>query len=89
MTPQQAAEAPNFISYQMHDSFSLHEIFPGRLLLNNSIPDWVRRELRARGYTSEYGSRTSGPINAIQLDQEHGTLCGASSNHGEDYSIAW
>ncbi|MDH4259202.1 MAG: gamma-glutamyltransferase [Gammaproteobacteria bacterium] len=89
MTPQQAAEAPNFISYQMHDSFDQHEIFPGRLLLNNSIPDWVRRELRARGYTLEYGSRTSGPINAIQFDQEHGTLWGASSNHGEDYGIAW
>ncbi len=89
MTPQQAAEAPNFISYQMHDSFDQHEIFPGRLLLNNSIPDWVRRELRARGYTLEYGSRTSGPINAIQLDHEHGTLWGASSNHGEDYGIAW
>jgi gamma-glutamyltranspeptidase / glutathione hydrolase len=89
MTPQQAAEAPNFISYQMHDSFGQHEIFPGRLLLNNSIPDWVRRELRARGYVLEYASRTSGPINAVLLDQEHGTLWGASSNHGEDYGIAW
>ena len=46
MTPQQAAEAPNFNSYQMHDSFDQHEIFPGRITLNNSIPDWVRRELR-------------------------------------------
>ncbi len=89
MTPQQAAEAPNFNSWQMHDSFDQHEIFPGRILLNNSIPDWVRRELRARGYQPEYGSRTSGPINAIQLDQEHGTLWGGSSNHGEDYGIAW
>jgi gamma-glutamyltranspeptidase/glutathione hydrolase len=89
MTPQQAAEAPNFISWQMHDSFGQHEIFPGRLLLNNSIPDWTRRELRARGYQPEYGSRTSGPINAIQLDHQHGTLWGGSSNHGEDYGIAW
>ena len=31
MTPQQAAEAPNFTSWQMHDSFGAHEIFPGRL----------------------------------------------------------
>ena len=45
--------------------------------------------LRARGYQPEYGSRTSGPINAIQLDQEHGTLWGGSSNNGEDYGIAW
>ena len=89
MTPQQAAEAPNFNSWQMHDSFDQHEIFPGRLLLNSSVPDWVRRELRARGYQPEYGNRTSGPINAILLDQAHGTLWGGSSNNGEDYGIAW
>jgi gamma-glutamyltranspeptidase/glutathione hydrolase len=89
MTPQQAAEAPNFNSWQLHDSFGMHEIFPGRMLLNDAVPDWVRRELRARGYKPEYGSRTSGPINAIQLDHQHGTIWGASSNHGEDYGIAW
>jgi gamma-glutamyltranspeptidase/glutathione hydrolase len=89
MTPQQAAEAPNFNSWQMHDSFGQHEIFPGRILLNNAVPDWVRRELRARGYKPEYGPRTSGPINAILLDHAHGTLWGGSSNHGEDYGIAW
>ena len=88
MTPQQAAEAPNFNSFQMHDSFGQHEIFPGRILLNDSIPDWVRRELRARGYKPEYGARTSGPINAIQIDPVQGTFWGASSNHGEDYGIA-
>ena len=89
MTPQQAAEAPNFISYQMYDSFAMHEKFPGRLELNNSIPDWTRRDLKSRGYQLEYRSRTSGPINAIMLDHEHGTFWGGSSNHGEDYGIAW
>ena len=89
MTPQQAAEAPNFISYQMYDSFGMHEKFPGRLELNNAIPDWVRRDLRSRGYKLEYRSRTSGPINAIMLDHAHGTFWGGSSNHGEDYGIAW
>jgi gamma-glutamyltranspeptidase/glutathione hydrolase len=29
------------------------------------------------------------PINAILLDHEHGTMWGGSSNHGEDYGIAW
>ena len=89
MTPQQAAEAPNFNSWQMHDSFGLHEIFPGRMLLNDAIPDWVRRDLGARGYKLEFRPRTSGPINAILLDHEHGTMWGGSSNHGEDYGIAW
>jgi gamma-glutamyltranspeptidase/glutathione hydrolase len=89
MTPQQAAEAPNFNSWQLHDSFGQHEIFPGRLTLNAAMPDWIRRDLKGRGYALEYQSRTSGPINAILLDHVHGTLWGGSSNHGEDYGIAW
>jgi gamma-glutamyltranspeptidase/glutathione hydrolase len=89
MTPQQAAEAPNFNSYQLHDSFGAHEIFPGRLELNSAMPDWVRRDLKNRGYSLEFRSRTSGPINAILFDHEHGTMWGGSSNHGEDYGIAW
>jgi gamma-glutamyltranspeptidase / glutathione hydrolase len=89
MTPQQAAEAPNFNSWQLHDSFDQHEIFPGRITLNDAIPGWVRAELRARGYKPEYAARTSGPINAILIDREHGSFWGGSSNHGEDYGIAW
>jgi gamma-glutamyltranspeptidase/glutathione hydrolase len=41
------------------------------------------------GYDLEYASRTSGPINAIWFDREHGTMWGASSDYGEDYGIAW
>jgi gamma-glutamyltranspeptidase/glutathione hydrolase len=89
MTPQQAAEAPNITSYQMRDSFFPHERFPGRVTLNDAIPDWVRRDLKARGYEMEFRSRTSGPINALMIDHAHGTFWGASSNFGEDYGIAW
>jgi gamma-glutamyltranspeptidase/glutathione hydrolase len=89
MTPQQAAEAPNFTSYQMHDSFGGHETFPGKITLNDAIPDWVRRDLKARGYKAGYASRTSGPINAVMIDPVQKTFWGASSNHGEDYGIAW
>ena len=32
---------------------------------------------------------TSGPINAIYFDQETGAMQGGSSNHGDDYGIAW
>ena len=89
MTPQQAVEAPNITSWQMRDSFVPHESFPGRITLNDAIPDWVRRDLKARGYKAEFASRTSGPINAILVDHAHGTFWGGSSNHGEDYGIAW
>jgi gamma-glutamyltranspeptidase/glutathione hydrolase len=89
MTPQQAAEAANFNSYQMRSSFDRHEAQPGRIVLNDSTAPVVREELARRGYKAEFEARTSGPINAILLDAEHGTLWGGSSNHGEDYGIAW
>jgi gamma-glutamyltranspeptidase/glutathione hydrolase len=89
MTVQEAAEAANFTSYQMRSSFGEHLSQPGRLTLNDSIPSWVREELRRMGYKLDFEERTSGPINAIYFDREHGTLWGGSSHHGEDYGIAW
>lgn len=89
MTVQQATEAPNVNSYQMRSSFGNHESRPGRILLADSMPAWVRAELRRMGYELTFEERTSGPINAILLDQAHGTIWGGSSNHGEDYGIAW
>jgi gamma-glutamyltranspeptidase/glutathione hydrolase len=89
MTPQQAVEAPNINSYQMRSSFGAHESRPGRMLVAASTPPSVRDALRAMGYTLEVQERTSGPINAILFDRKHRTMWGGSSNHGEDYGIAW
>jgi gamma-glutamyltranspeptidase/glutathione hydrolase len=89
MTPQEATEAANITSYQMRDSFGAHESIPGRLTLNSSTPNWVRDELVKMGYKLDYVERSSGPINAIELDRAHGTMWGGSSNHGEDYGIGW
>ncbi|MEY4608603.1 MAG: hypothetical protein RL625_820 [Gemmatimonadota bacterium] len=88
-TVQQAAEHPGFHSYQMRSSFGLHDARPGRIQLNEKIPDWVREDLRRRGYVMEFASRTSGPITAIMFDKARGSFWGAASNHGEDYGIAW
>ncbi len=89
MTVQQAAEAPNINSSQMRSSFGAHETRPGRLLVASSTPDSVRAVLQRMGYTLEFSERTSGPINAIYFDRKHRTMWGGSSNHGEDYGIAW
>jgi gamma-glutamyltranspeptidase / glutathione hydrolase len=89
MTPQEASEAANFNSFQMRSSFDKHESQPGRIMLSDQVPQWVRRELVQRGYRLEFESRSSGPINAIMLDHQHGTIWGGSSNHGEDYGVAW
>ena len=89
MTVQQATEAPNMNTYQMRSSFGAHESRPGRMLVAESVPEWVRTELRKMGYTLDFERLTSGPINAIWFDWKHGTMWGGSSNHGEDYGIAW
>ena len=89
MTPQEAVEAANMNSFQLFDSFGAHARLPGRMLLDDEVPNWVRRELVQRGYKLEFKSRTAGPINAIMVDHAHGTLWGASGNHGEDYGIGW
>ncbi len=89
MTVQEATEAANFNSFQMRSSFGEHEIRPGRILLNEATPPWVRSELRRMGYSEIFEDRTSGPINAIMIDRAHGSLWGGSSNHGEDYGIGW
>jgi len=89
MNVQEACEAANINSYQMCSSFGAHEARPGGLTLNDSVPPWVRQELRAMGYSLSFRSRTSGPINAVFFDWEHGSMWGGSSHHGEDYGIAW
>jgi gamma-glutamyltranspeptidase/glutathione hydrolase len=89
MTPQQAAEAPNINSSQMRSSFGAHEARPGLLLVAASTPDSIRTVLQGMGYTLEVEERTSGPINAILFDRAHGSMWGASSNHGEDHGVAW
>lgn len=89
MNVQEAVEAANVNTYQLRSSFGDHQSRPGRITLNESTPPWVSKDLRAMGYTLEFERLTSGPINAIFFDWKHGTFWGGSSNHGEDYGIAW
>ena len=94
MTAQQAAEAANFNTNQLWLSLGGSKTDdrrpkPGHLLLNKNTPEATREELKKMGYTLTFEERTSGPINAIYFDWKHGSLWGGSSNHGEDYGIAW
>ena len=91
MTVQEASEAANINTNQLYLSLGGQDRKPkpGSILLHESTPDWIRKELRQMGYTLSFGDRTSGPINAIYFDWKHGSLWGGSSNHGEDYGIAW
>jgi len=89
MNVQEACEAANINSYQMRSSFGPHDSRAGKILVNQQLPGWVRTELGRMGYTFDTASRTSGPINAIYFDHDHGTFWGGSSDDGDDYGIAW
>ena len=94
MNVQQSAEAANINSNQLWLSLGGTKTAdrapkPGQILLNSNTSDSVRNELRKMGYMLSFSERTSGPINAIYFDWQHGTLWGGSSNHGEDYGIGW
>jgi gamma-glutamyltranspeptidase / glutathione hydrolase len=91
MTVQEAAEAPNVNTNQLFLSLGGEDRKPkpGSIIINSDTPAWIRKELRQMGYTLSFEDRTSGPINAIFFDWKHGSFWGGSSNHGEDYGIAW
>jgi len=91
MTVQEATEAPNINSDQLRLSLGGEDRDPkaGNLLLHDSTPPYVRKELQLMGYRLRFDDRTSGPTNAIYFDWEHGSFWGGSSNHGEDYGIGW
>ncbi len=89
MTPQQAVEAPNLVSYQMFSSFGEHVSEPGRITLRADTPLATLEAMRAMGYQVDTEPKTSGPITAIWIDREHGTFWGAASDYGEDTGIAW
>jgi len=89
MDVQQATEAANFNSYQMHNSFGAKRTEPGRLVIRADTPVNVQRDLIQMGYSVELWEKTSGPITAIFIDQEHGTLWGGASDYGDDYGVAW
>src|SRR6266496_2453058 len=89
MNVQESCEAANFNTYQVRASFDKHEAQPGRLLLNEEVPSWVRSELLRMGYRFELRQKTSGPITAIYFDWDHDTLWGGVSNDGDDHGIVW
>ena len=89
MNVQEAVEAANINSFQLRGSFGEHASNPGGMLVQNATPPWVQANLRRMGYSLTFAERTSGPINAIFFDWEHGSMWGGSSHHGDDYGVVW
>ncbi|MDH5380786.1 MAG: gamma-glutamyltransferase, partial [Cyclobacteriaceae bacterium] len=89
MNAQEAAEASNINSFQMRNSFGIHDTAPGKIWINADTDKYTRNKLSEMGYKIEIGDRTSGPINAIFFDWNNKSFWGGSSNYGDDYGIGW
>ena len=90
MSVQQAVEAANINSYQMHELVRRsHVASPAASSCATTRRRGCRPSSRAWATSIEGWERTSGPINAIFIDRAHGSLWGGSSDFGEDYGIAW
>tara|TARA_R110000824_G_scaffold336_1_gene1829 strand:+ start:256990 stop:258954 length:1965 start_codon:yes stop_codon:yes gene_type:complete len=89
MDVQQASEAANFESFQVHSSFGDHYSQPGRIVLRSDMNTLVLRTLIRMGYGLEFREKTSGPITAILFNQDFGTMTGGASDFGDDTAMGF
>ena len=90
MDPQQAIEAPRFVSLSFPNSFWPHTYLPGRLGVEGRLPAEVQADLAARGHDVErlpdWTAQTGGAC-AIMVDRERGTLLAGADLRRESYAI--
>jgi len=90
MDPQQAVEAPRFISLSFPNSFWPHTYLPGRLAVEGRLPPQTVEELARRGHQIEKWADwtdSAGGVCAILVDRERGTLVGGADPRRESYAI--
>ncbi len=92
MDPQNAVEAPRFVSRSHPDSFEPHHYYPGELNLEARIPREIGEELAAKGHVVQWWpastSRTGG-VCAVRFDQEEGTLHAGADYRRMAYALGW
>ena len=92
MEPQAAVEQPRFISWNFPNSFWPHEYLPGRLSVEDTLPESTIRELGRRGHDIEVltdAGAVTGSLKGVVVDQESGVLKGAADPRREAYCMGW
>ena len=91
MDIQQALDAPTFHSQHFPSSFYPRAQYPGRIVMEQTIPDSVRDALARRGHEIEVGPAWShGRVLGVRIDVEHGLIFGGASPRGETgYAMGW
>lgn len=93
MNPQEAIEAPRFMTYSHPDSFAPHASYPGRLCLEGRIPRETGDRLAALGHGVQWWPDwlwRAGGVCTIQSDIPNGILrAGADPRRAAAYAVGW
>lgn len=93
MDPQQAIEAPRFISYSHPDSFAPHGFYPARLCLEGRFAPETATVLAAMGHDIQMWPDwmwKAGGLCAIQSDMVQGIhRAGADPRRAAAYAVGW
>ena len=90
MNVQQAIEAPRWATTSFPSSPFPHTMYPGRMSLEERIPEAVRNELIKRGHIlSVSGPWSMGSNGAIVLDPKTGVLHAGADPRVDAYALAW
>ncbi|MQF68962.1 gamma-glutamyltransferase family protein [SAR202 cluster bacterium AD-804-J14_MRT_500m] len=89
MNPQQAVEASRFSSQNVVNSFFPHVYEPGRLDLEEQIPDSTARELSSLGHTIRKVANCGMGATVNRRDPEIGVLSSSGDPRRSCYAIGW
>ena len=92
MDPQEAVEAPRFISSSFPGSFEPHDYYPGRLNLEARIPGKTADGLAAKGHEIEWWPEwmlRTGSVCTIKADLETGIMAAGADPRRPCYAVGW
>ena len=92
MDPQTACEAPRFATYSYPSSSEPHAYHPGRLNLENRIPESTGDALRQRGHDVKWWpdiAWQAGAVCIVRRNEETGMLEGAADPRRPAYALGW
>ena len=92
MQVQQAVEAQRFSSADFPNSFAPHDYFPGRLCIEEDMPNGVIDEMKKRGHDVQVLPRLpaqSGAVCAVMRDPQTGMKHAGADPRREAYALGW
>ena len=89
MDPQQAVEAPRFASESVTNSFYPHVYYPGRLDLEERIPESTAEKLRSLGHRIERVTDCGMGATVARRDPHTGVLSTGADPRRACYALGW